>query len=190
MMGEAALKRVTVDEFLAWDGEGDRRYELVAGEIVAMSPPSSYHGVIAMRTGIAIGQKLKPPCQVISEAGIRFHWRNDAYYQADLVVTYTPLKRGEWGAPDPIVIVEVLSPTTMDHDRDMKLADYRRVETVKDIVLIASEEKRVEHWRRGEDSWTVTDLTADDTLRLDSIGFDIAVEALYDGLDFAEAEFA
>jgi Uma2 family endonuclease len=189
-MVEPARKRVTIDDFLVWDGEGDQRYELVASEIVAMAPPSSYHGAIAGGLIAALGQRLKPPCRAISEAGIRFHWRNDAYYQADIAVTCTPLKQGEWGTPNPIVIVEILSPTTMTRDRAVKLADYRRVETVQDIVLIASEERRVEHWRRTQDSWRVTDLTPGDTLRLDSIGFDIAVEALYDGLDFAEVESA
>ena len=45
-MGEAALRRITVDEFLTWDGDPDRRYELVAGEIVAMAPPSLHHAFI------------------------------------------------------------------------------------------------------------------------------------------------
>jgi Uma2 family endonuclease len=185
-MGEAALKRVTVDEFLSWDGDPNRRYELVAGAIVAMAPPSSFHSVIAANTIGLIGQKLKAPCRAASEAGIRFSWRNDAYYQADIAITCTPVVRGDWALPNPIVIVEVFSPSTMAHDKAVKLIDYRRIPSVDAIVFIDSDEKRVEFWRRGPDLWTVTELEADDVLPFDMLGFDIPVEALYDGLDFSQ----
>ncbi len=189
-MGEAALKRISVDEFLAWDGEGDRRYELIDGVIVAMAPPSSFHGAIAVKFGAAISRQLKPPCQAISEAGIVLSWRNDTYYQADLAVTCSPIKRGDWATPNPIVIIEVLSPTTEAHDRGLKLVSYRHIPSVREIVLITSDERRIELWQRGAVSWTVTDIEADENLRLESIGFDIPVEALYDGLDFSQGAVA
>jgi Uma2 family endonuclease len=185
-MGEAALRRITVDEFLTWDSGDDRRYELVAGEIVAMTPPNPIHGAIAIKVGRAISAKLKPPCQAISEAGIRLSWRNDAYYQADIAVTCTPLKRDDWAVPDPIVIVEITSPSTMAHDKAVKLTDYRHIPSVQAILFIASEEKRVELWRRGTDLWTVMELESGAAIPLDAIGFDIPVEALYEGLDFTQ----
>ncbi len=183
-MGEAALKRVTIDEFLAWDGEGDRRYELIAGEIVAMAPASSFHGAIVVNTGAALRPKLRPGCTVISEAGVILPWRNDTWYQVDVAVTCAPIRPRTWATPEPIVIIEVLSPSTASQDRAVKLVDYRRIESVQDIIFIASEQKRVEHWRRGERAWTVRDLEADDLLQLTSLGFEVPVEALYQGLDF------
>jgi Uma2 family endonuclease len=189
-MGEAALKRMTVDEFLVWDGEGDTRYELIRGEIVAMTPPSSYHGVIAIKAGAAIGRKLAPRCNVISEAGIRLPWRNDTYYQADLAITCSKLVPRQWAVPDPLVIIEVLSPTTEAEDRGVKLVDYRHIDSVQAILLVASEIKRVEFWRRRENAWTVVELEAGDSVTLDMLGFDIPVEALYDGLDFTEGAVA
>jgi Uma2 family endonuclease len=186
-MGEAALRRITVDEFLSWDGDPNRRYELVAGVIVAMTPPSPFHGVIAAKAAAAIGQKLKPPCQVVSEAGIRFSWRNDAYYQADLAITCSPLTRGDWAVPNPIVIIEVFSPSTMAHDKAVKLIDYRHIPSVAAILFIASDEKQVELWRRGADLWTVIELESGGIVPLsDAIGFDIPVEALYEGLDLSQ----
>jgi len=186
-MGEAALKRITVDEFLSWDGDPNRRYELVAGVIVAMTPPNPFHGAIVTKTGVAIANKLKIPCQVISEAGIRFSWRNDAYYEADLAITCSPLTRGDWAVPNPIVIIEVFSPSTMAHDKAVKLIDYRHIPSVMAILFIASDEKRVELWRRGPDLWTVIELEAGGIVPLsDAIGFDIPVEALYEGLDLSQ----
>jgi len=186
-MGEAALRRITVEEFLSWDSGDDQRYELVAGAIVAMSPPSAFHGAIAAKSGAAIAARLEAPCQVISEAGIRLSWRNDAYYQADLAITCTPLTRGDWAAPNPIVIIEVFSPSTMAHDKAVKLIDYRHIQSVQAIVFIASEEKRVEVWRRGTDLWTVVELESGGMVPLsEAIGFDIPVEALYEGLDLSQ----
>jgi Uma2 family endonuclease len=185
-MGEAARKRITIDEFLAWDSGDDRHYELVGGEIVAMSPPSPFHGAIVANAAIAIGQKLKPPCRVVSEAGIRLSWRNDAYYQADLAVTCTPLKQDDWAMPNPVVIIEVFSPSTMAHDKAVKLVDYRHIPSVEAIVFIASDERRVELWRRGQDLWTVVELESGGRLALDVLEFDIPVEALYEGLDLSQ----
>ncbi len=189
-MGEAALKRITVDEFLAYHGEGDTRYELFGGEIVAMAPPSLYHAAIAGAATFLIGRGLKPPCRVLQEVGVKLPWRNDTYYQADLAVTCAPVVRGEWGVSEPIVLVEVLSPSTEAQDRTVKLVDYRHISSVQAIVLISSEARRVEFWRRTDDAWTVVDLEVDDSIALDFLGFDIPVEALYDGLDFSQGAVA
>jgi Uma2 family endonuclease len=187
-MGEAARKRITVDEFLVWDDASDRRYELAGGGIVAMTPPLLAHATIVANAVGEIRQTLKPPCRVLTEVGIRLSWRDDTFYQADLAVTFTKFRPDDRHVPDPVVILEVLSPSTIAHDRGVKLTDYRHIDSVREIVLIASDERRVELWRRGEGVWTVADLGAGDRLRLDAIGFDIPVEALYDGLDFGEAE--
>ena len=89
-MAEPAEKRWTVEEFLAWDDGSDRRYELVDGRIVAMAPPSEAHAAIVINLGAELRSRLKPPCRVLGEAGVRLTDRGDTYYQADLVVTCTP----------------------------------------------------------------------------------------------------
>jgi Uma2 family endonuclease len=96
----------------------------------------------------------------------------------------------QWAVPDPLVIIEVLSPTTEAEDRGVKLVDYRHIDSVQAILLVASEIKRVEFWRRRENAWTVVELEAGDSVTLDMLGFDIPVEALYDGLDFTEGAVA
>jgi Uma2 family endonuclease len=182
-MGEAALKRITVDEFLSWDGDPNQRYELISGEIVAMSPPSNRHALIAANVIGEIRQRIAPPCKVLSEAGVHLSWRDDAYYQPDIAVTCSSLNDDRWGVPDPVVIVDVVSPSTKAHDRSVKLVDYRHIASVREIVLVSNTEKRVEHWRRVGNGWSVLDLEATDHISLDVIGFDIPVEALYEGLD-------
>ena len=69
---------MTVAEFLEWEDGTDTRYELVAGRIVAMSPPVEDHGTIVMNLGRQIGNRLAPPCRVLDQAGIALPGRDDA----------------------------------------------------------------------------------------------------------------
>jgi Uma2 family endonuclease len=185
-MGEAALKSVTVDEFLVWGGDSQQRYELIRGEIVAMAPTLNAHAQIVANASGEVRARLKLPCRVMNEVGIRLSSRDDTYYEADVAVVCSPIDPRGRGIREPIVIIEVLSPSTMSKDSGIKLADYRRIWSVKEVVLIHSEEKHVELWRRGEGAWTVIDLEAADRVALESVELDFPVEALYDGLDFSQ----
>lgn len=187
-MRHAALKqpsRMTVDEFLVWDGGADIRYELVDGEAFAMAPPGPGHSKIAFNCGHELARRLKPPCGGFSEAGVQIPNRNDAYYQADLVVSCTPMTAGSTHVFDPIIIIEILSPSTAAHDRVIKLPDYRRIPSVKEIILLSSDAVKAEQWRRSAETWTVIDAEGKDAvLRLSFIGVDIPLGAIYEGVAF------
>jgi Uma2 family endonuclease len=147
-MAEPAVKRWTIAEFLAWDDGSDRRYELIDGTPMAMAPPSEAHGTIVMNLGRALGAQLQPPCRVVGEAGILLPDRDDAWYQADLAVTCTPPESGRSHTEGPVLIAEVLSPSTAVHDRGLKLVDYCRLASVREILLVSSTERSVQYWRR------------------------------------------
>jgi Uma2 family endonuclease len=115
-VAEPARRLWTLDEFLAFDDGTDKRYELFDGQIVAMAPASDVHGALVMRIGRQIGNALRPGCEVIAEAGIVPPERANSWYQADLVVTCAGLT-GQQFITEPILIVEVLSPTTAATDR-------------------------------------------------------------------------
>src|SRR5579859_65733 len=105
-MGEAARKHFTVDEFLAWQGDSDTRYELVHGEIVAMAPVLNAHSQIVTNATGEIRQRLKPPCRVLGEVGIRLPNREDTFYEADLAIVCSPWDPMVRGIRDPVVIIE------------------------------------------------------------------------------------
>lgn len=178
-MTVTAPKRWTVQEFLAWDDGTDQRYELVAGAIVAMAPPSIAHGTIIMNIGAAIRPRLKPPYRIVGEAGIVRPDRDDRFYQADIAVTCQPASSGERSTPSPRLIVEVLSPSTALHDRGVKLPDYLEIPSVQEILLVDSERRRVQHWRREADHWVVQDTAGDGTIRLASVGVELPLAAIY-----------
>jgi Uma2 family endonuclease len=98
------------------------------------------------------------------------------------VVTSAPAERGARAIPEPRLIVEVLSPSTAAHDRGVKLADYRKIASVEQILMVASEDRHVEMWRRAEDGWKVQDLIGDATIPLAIDGEPLPLAAVYDAV--------
>ena len=121
------------------------------------------------------------------EAGIARPDRDDTCYVADLAVTCQPPRSGDQLISDPVLIVEVLSPTTGLHDRHTKVADYRRIASVEEILLIDSTSIFAEVLRREGDRW-ITEIVRGPlaTLSLVSIGLTATMSELYEGIDLPD----
>lgn len=178
-MADIAEKRMTVAEFLTWDDGTDTRYELIDGRPVAMPPVAASHSIIVINLGHELKTRLRPLCYVGGDAGVPHPDRDDNFYEADLVVGCTPVPPGATIIPEPRVIVEVLSPSTVEHDRGRKAYDYRRIASVQEIILLSSEQRQVLIWRRRGAKWEVEDLIGDPTLELESVGAGIPFAAIY-----------
>jgi Uma2 family endonuclease len=181
MATQPADLRMSLAEFLEWDDGTDVRYELIDGHVVAMAPPSPRHSAIAGRLVRLIGSALKPPCEIYIEAGIVTPGHADTYLQADLAVSCRPLDEQDRNLAEPVLIVEVESPGTVRHDRGVKVDRYRQVPSVQEILLVSSEERRVQLWRREGPRWTVEDVIGDALLWLESCDLDIPLSELYAG---------
>jgi Uma2 family endonuclease len=177
--------RMTLAEFLRWNDGTDARYELVDGRIVSMAPPNDAHGTIVASIGFEIGNQLRPPRRVATGAGILRPNRDDSYYVADFGVSCGPAADTRQHLPEPVLIVEVLSPSTEDHDRGRKVPDYREIPSLEEILVVASQERRVELWRREGDHWRVEDLIGEATVRLESCDTSIPLAAVYAHVDLA-----
>jgi Uma2 family endonuclease len=89
---------------------------------------------------------------------------------------------------NPTVIVEVLSASTEAYDRGEKFAQYRRVESLREYVLVAPEQLRIEHYRRDGSEWVLTEISdLGGTLHLPSIDCHVAVSAIYEKIEFDPA---
>jgi Uma2 family endonuclease len=188
-MSEAAVKRMSLAEFLRWEDGTDTRYELLAGVPVAMAPPAPAHGFLAARLCARIEGVLRSrhPCMVQVEAGIARPDRDDTCYVADLAVTCRPPQRGDQLISDPLLIVEILSPGTALYDRQTKVSDYRRIPSVEEILVIDSTSIFAEVLRREGDRW-ITEIVRgpEATLSLASIGLTGVMSDLYQGIDLPE----
>jgi Uma2 family endonuclease len=178
-MAEAAERLVTVDEFLAFEGERDARYQLVRGVIIAMAPARALHSEMVVRLGGRMSAALPAHCRMVAEAGIRPPDRDDTYWQADLALNCRPRQPGEISVESPTLIIAILSPSTEATDRLLKLADYRRMANVQHILLVAIDAVAIEHWRRAGDLWQVRDLGPGDSLAIDDVSITIALDDLY-----------
>jgi len=190
-MADAALKGMTIDEFLHWEDGTDTRYELLAGFVVAMAPPAARHSLLATALGGEIRSALRarPPCRVYGEAGIVRPDRSDTCYVADLAVTCQPLRVDDRLIRDPILIVEILSPSTAAFDRQTKVADYRRIPSVQEILLIDSESVFAEVLRRDGERW-ITEIVQGPgaILSLAAVPLNIPMAELYEGVPPSEAQ--
>jgi Uma2 family endonuclease len=186
------LRRMTVVEFLQWDS-GDRTgalWQLRDGEPEMMAPTSDSHGSIQARLAHLLIAHLDArggACRVVVAPGVVPAERSEENCLVpDLGVTYAP-PAGARLMTEPVVLVEILSPTNVSKTRANVLA-YRTIPTVAEIVVLRSTAIAAEVLRRGLDgAWPPQpDLVdADGELRLDSIGFAAPLRLAYRTTDLA-----
>ncbi len=179
-MAQVKEKLWTLEQFLAFDDGTDTRYQLFEGRIVAMNPPLRGHGTLVARLIAIVSGQLKPPCEIITEAGIIPVNRRNSWYQADLIVTCTPGDPRDPFIAEPVLVAEMLSPTTSATDFNRKLPDYQQIPSMRDILLVSSMERLVRHWRREPDGWVEDGHRGAATFRLSGLPVAIAMPYLYE----------
>lgn len=190
-MSEAAIRRMTLDEFLVWEDGTDTRYELIAGFPMAMAPGLEGHWMLAMRLASRIDAALssRRPCRAGQEAGILHPDRADTFFVVDVGVTCAPYDARRQYMQEPILLIEILSPSTERHDRRVKIPAYQRIGSVQEILLVDSEARYAALHRRQGDQWIIQISSgAEGTVSLASVGIEISMAELYEGFDFAEDE--
>ncbi|MBF0391268.1 MAG: Uma2 family endonuclease [Alphaproteobacteria bacterium] len=186
-MAELAARVMTLAEFLSWDAPGQTPWQLFEGYPVAMAPSGDDHGTVAGNLVGLLKARLAAPCRVRVEAGILLPHRGRSYYVADLAVSCRPAEPGRPDIPDPLLIVEVLSPSTEGDDRKVKLPDYRLLPTVREIVYVDPARAYCEvHRRLDGGRWQMDILTSlDDRLRLAACDGDIPLAEVYENVALA-----
>ena len=179
---------MTVAEFLAWRGDGTgRTYELVEGELRAQDSASDAHGTIQGRVVYLLTghlDKTKPHCRVVAAPGIQPHLRANWNYRIpEIAVTCTPNRPDVHKTPDPILVIEVLSPSNAS-DTWSNVALFSTLPSVMEILVIESERVGAHLLRRQADRSWPPDAEAVEvggTLRLESIGFGTPLTEAYRG---------
>jgi Uma2 family endonuclease len=169
-------RTMTVAEFLDWPGDGSgRTFQLVDGELRAMSPGSATHGTIQANLCCLIRNALVAAgsgCRLVTEPGVITRIRSDMNLRVpDLGVTRTADAPGQQALPDPIALIEVLSPGNASDTWDNVWA-YTTIPSVREIVLVHSTRVLAELLRRGADGhWPgrPEEIGAGGTLHLESM---------------------
>lgn len=145
----------TLGEFLRWNDGTDTRHELVNGEIVAMNPPSAPHGRMLIELGAALRSGLPRGCAVYGGAGAVLPGDDHNYRIPDLAISRTA--SGEQWVEQPRLVVEILSRSTYKYDMTGKLAFYRSIPSIDEILLVRVDQRRCELWQRVGGNWSIED---------------------------------
>lgn len=180
--------RMTEEEYLAFERGNELKHEYLHGEIFAMTGASENHNLICSYTTSALILALRgKPCRA---------YQSDMRVKAGRLYTYPDILVvcGQSQKADdkldtllnPVVVIEVLSPSTESYDRGKKFQHYREIESLREYVLISQDGPRVEHYLRQEnDAWLYTDASGLDAhLTLESVGCTLALADVYQQVTF------
>jgi Uma2 family endonuclease len=184
-MAEPAIRRMTLEEFLRWDDCTDTRYELIDGFPVAMAPPAEAHRILAVRLVSRIDAALasRRPCNAQIEPGVVRPDRADSYFVPDIAVTCEPNEPGRQAMINPLLIVEILSPSTERSDRRLKMSVYQGLPSAREILLIDADSYHAEVYRRENDHWGIELVRgAEAVLHLASVDLRTSMSELYEGI--------
>ncbi|HVK04482.1 MAG TPA: Uma2 family endonuclease [Armatimonadaceae bacterium] len=181
------------EEYLERERAAEYKSEYYNGQAFAMSGASREHNLISNNVAGELRARLKGrPCETYG-SDMRVQIRETgAYVYPDVVVVCGEPRFADAHVDtllNPVVVVEVLSPSTERGDRGEKFAHYRRLESLREYVLISQDQRRVEKFTRRNDSgeWVFTEVSdADGALRLDSLDLELPLAEIYDRVTFAE----
>jgi Uma2 family endonuclease len=172
---------VSRQQYLVRELVAEYRSELHEGEIVAMAGASPDHQRIAHRISVVATAALDPVGCEVFDTDCRVRIPEENYYYPDVVFVCDPIFEPD--EPDsllnPLVVVEVLSPSTEERDRNRNLRGYMRVPSIEEIVLASSLRRKVEVYRRNGLNWECWLFYGSDSARLTSCPVVLDLDEIY-----------
>lgn len=184
------LENLSIEDYIKIEQETNTRYEYHDGKVFAMVGGTLEHGFISGNTFGEIKFALRnygSDCTTINN-DIKLHIEAvNKFVYPDVMVVCGPVERSEKepnAVTNPIVIVEVLSESTESYDRGDKFHAYRKIESLKEYILIDQYKAQVETFRRESDLWKITRVEGlDEELLIESLGISIRLEHIYEGVE-------
>ena len=173
----------TLNEFRAWHERQPETWEFIDGALRLMAPGSKAHTLIKTNVARLLGNALdRTGCRALVDGAIvEVHGSS---LIPDIVVTCTDLDFSTPRVDEPVIIVEILSPSNEQDDTGRKLALYLEIPTLRHYVVIHQDRRQIVHHERRDDlgGAFLTTIAPPDPLRLDPPGIDLAFDAVYDGV--------
>jgi len=182
---QVARQRYTFAEYLELEAMSPIKHEYYGGQVWAMAGGSPAHAGVCVNVSTTLANQLRDrPCRVFgSDLRVRVRETGLATYPDVSVVCGAleadPDDRGKHTVVNPIVVVEVLSPSTEDYDRGEKLAHYKTIASLQEMALVAHDQRRIELWRRVESGWALEVISDRGSLDLASIGCRLELDEVY-----------
>lgn len=186
MVLPAEVASLSPEEYLNWEITQTEKHEYVAGEVFAMGGASRRHVTISGNLFAALDNALAgTPCRTyMADMKVEIAAKR-SYFYPDLFVTCHPDDhRAELAMRHPVLVAEILSPSTAAYDRGDKFIAYRTLPTLKEYLLIDPDHQQVELFRKGADGlWVLHDFVPGQTLQLTSLDAEIAWERVFRNVD-------
>lgn len=185
-MNVAHKRFFSADEYLAWEEKQDTKHEYVRGEVYdvyAMVGARDAHVTVSLNVATLLKAHTRgTPCRTyiadmklqVDAAGV--------YFYPDVFVTCDPRDRdSDKFKSHPVLVVEVLSESTAGYDRGEKFAAYRRVESLREYVVIDADRRTVDVFRRNaEGRWVLYPFAGDDEAEFASVEFRVPLAAIFE----------
>jgi Uma2 family endonuclease len=182
MTSPAPRRPLTVEEYLRFEESSPVRHEYVAGAVYAMAPVRARHHRIVSNIYGRVWTALRGrACEAFRES---FMLRaGDALYYPDVMVVCAPIGEDETIADDACLIVEVTSPSTAGTDRREKLANYKKLPSLRAYLIVDQRRRRVErHIRDEAGEWWQSTVTGDEPIPLPCVDLAITLAEIYEGV--------
>ena len=174
--------RMSVDEFLVWAPTARGRHELVDGVPIAMAAERAGHARAKLALVNALREAIRRagvPCEAFTDGmTVRIDEHNG--FEPDAVVHCgDPIDDDALEVPSPVIVVEVVSPSSIGRDSNAKLDGYFRIASVRHYLVVDTKSRRVVHYRRDDDGEPVVSLVSGHTLALDPPGIELPLDTLF-----------
>ncbi len=182
-MGLAKLKtKISVEDYLAGEEISPVRYEYIYGEVYAMAGTSDKHNLITGNIYVALSIHLRDsPCDPFF-TDIKVRVNPDVYYYPDILVSCEKNPENPHFRNTPILIVEILSPSTQEIDRREKLLFYQQMPSVQEYAVVEQQKMHVEIHRRQPDGRWITyyfNQSADEEVEFQSVELTMTLGEIY-----------
>jgi Uma2 family endonuclease len=170
-------------EYVAFEASADVKHEYVRGLILAMAGGTPEHGARAVRVMAALSAALRDRSCVVYDPDVRVRIAEadvTAYPDASVVCGQLETDQGDPHAiTNPLVVVEVLSPSTEEYDRGDKFEAYKQIASLREVVFVAHDAARIDVWRRDDAGWALRSSGPEQRARLESVDCELAVDEIF-----------
>ena len=171
----------SVEDYLKGELHSEIRHEFVGGQVYAMVGASDRHGLIVNAMAFALTPAARErKCQLFtSDMKVRLAIAGqEIFYYPDLVLSCDPNDRETYFRERPCLIVEVLSEATERIDRREKLLAYQTISSLREYILVAQNQARLEIYRHGND-WR-PEIITEGRVTLECLDANLTIEAIYE----------
>ncbi|KAF0166956.1 MAG: hypothetical protein FD157_118 [Rhodocyclaceae bacterium] len=186
MVLPAEVPSLSPEEYLNWEITQTEKHEYVAGEVFAMGGASRRHVTITLNLSVALDEAMTgKPCRVYTaDMKVEIAAKRSYFYPDVFITCHPDDHRAELTMRHPVLVAEILSPSTAAYDRGDKFIAYRTLSTLKEYLLIDPDHQQVELFRKGADGlWVLHDFAPGQTVQLTSVDAEIAWERLFHNVD-------